>query len=213
MSAVIEDLRSRLAALQTRFAEVGTCAARTAVDVARGGAPASEELLAQLTATSVDFKALRDHVLEVVDRLEVILPQSTETLFSLRDLAPIVDALATTVANSHRLRRHEAARTAALHVIDRVQAIHHRDDSAFAPLADCQAMARAVHQEIARSIGTESDVLDWAERLRPFADLLEILEVEVTADDEHFTKLAESVAAAFGRELSVAAMRGRLSFR
>jgi len=209
----LDDLRARIAALRTRFAEVGTRAASAAADVAGGGAPPSEELLAQLTAAAQEFYALRDDVLETAASFEVILPKPADTVVSLRDLVPVVDALAAALANAERHRRHEAGRAAALHVIDRVQAVAHRDDPAFAPLAECQATARALHAEIAGSTASESDVIGWAERLRPFADLLEMLEGQGAMDDERFSQLADNVGAAFGRPLATAVTRGRLRLR
>jgi len=211
-SSGLDDLRARIAALQTRFAEVGTRAASAAADVRSGGAPPSEELLAQLSAAAQEFQALRDDVLETAARVEVVLPRPADTLVALRDLVPVVDAMAATLASAERHRRHEAGRAAALHVIDRIQAIVHHDEPAFAPLADCQAAARSLHEDIAASPGSDSDVLGWAERLRPFAALLEMLEGEGAVDDERFTELADSVADAFGRPLATAATRGRLRF-
>ena len=209
----LDDLRARIAALQRRFAEVGKRAASAAADVAEGGAPPSEDLLAQLTAAAQEVHALREDVLESATSFEVILPRPADTLVSLRDLVPVVDALAATLATAERHRRHEAGRAAALHVIDRVQAIAHRDDPAFGPLADCLAKARALRDEIAAAEGTDQAVTGWAEHLRPFADLLEMLEGQGAMDDERFTRLAESVAAAFGRALATAVTRGRLRFR
>ena len=119
--------------------------------------------------------------------------------------------LAASLANVDRHRRHEAGRAAALHVIDRVQAIVHGDDPNFAPLAECQASARAMHDEIAGAETTDEAVLAWAEHLRPFAALLEMLEGGV--DDARFAELADGVAAAFGPQLASAAMRGRLQLR
>ena len=206
----LDDLRRRIAALQTRFAELGTRAASAAADVRAGGAPPSEELLAQLAAVAQEFQALRDDVLETAASIEVVLPKPADTLVALRDLVPVVDAMAATLTNAESHRRHEAGRAAAVHVIDRVQAIVHHDDPAFAPLAECQAAARALHEEIVASPGSERDVLGWAERLQPFAALLEMLEAEGAVDDESFTQLADSVAAAFGRPLATAATRGRL---
>jgi len=209
----LDDLRARIAALRTRFAEVGTRAASAAADVAEGGAPPSEELLAQLTAAAQEFQALRDDVLDAAASLEVILPKPVATLVSLRDLVPVVDALATAVADAGRHRRLEAGRAAALHVINRVQAIAHHDDPTFAPLAECQATARALHDQIAGSAASGSDVIGWAERLRPFADLLEMLEGQGAMDDERFSQLADNVAVAFGRPLATAVTRGRLRLR
>jgi hypothetical protein len=209
----IDDLRSRLGALRARFVKTGTLAARMAAEIAAGGAPPSDEFLAQLTATNADFHALRDEVLEHVAHLEVVLPKPADAVVSLRDLVPVVDAIAETLTSGERNRRAEAGRDAALHVIDRVQAIGHHDDPAFAPLADCQAMARTLHEEIAGSAATDSNVVGWAARLKPFADLLDMLEEEGAVDDERFTQLADNVAAAFGRPLATAALRGRLRLR
>ena len=175
-----------------------------------GGTPPSEELLAQLATAAQDFQALRDDVLETAASVEVVLPKPADRLVSLLDLVPVVDAMAATLANAELHRRHEAGRAAALHVIDRVQAIVHHDEPAFAPLAECQAAARSLHEDIAASPGSESDVIGWAERLRPFAALLEMLEGKGAVDDERFTQLADSVADAFGRPLATAATRGRL---
>ena len=209
----VEELRVRLGALRARFVKVGTLAARRAAEIAAGGAPPSEEFLAELTATNADFHALRDDVLEHVSRLEVVLPKPADAVVALRDLVPVLDAIAATLAGGERNRRAEAARAAALHVIDRVQAIEHRDAPAFAPLAECQAKARALHQQIAASAVTDSEVARWAERLRPFADLLDMLEDASIVDDERFTQLTDNVAHAFGRPLATAALRGRLRLR
>jgi hypothetical protein len=208
---MVDDLRSRIAALQARFADVGARAARAADDVAGSGAPPSEELLAQLTATAAEFQRLREELLESAARFELVLPTPVDALATLRDLVPVLDMLATAAMNAERHRRHEAGRAAALHVIDRVQAVIHHDDPGFAPLAECQARARAMHEDIVRSAATDSDVAAWAERLRPFADLLEMLEGAV--DDERFAQLADSVATTFGPPLATAAMRGRLRLR
>src|SRR5215468_3891268 len=153
----IEDLRARLGALRARFVKVGTLAARRAAEIAAGGAPPSEEFVAELAATNADFHALRDEVLEHVARLEVVLPKPADAMVSLRDLVPVVEAIAAAAISGERNCRVEAGRAAALHVIKRVQAIRHRDESAFAPLADCQAMGRALHEEIAgASAATDS---------------------------------------------------------
>jgi hypothetical protein len=205
----VDDLRARIAALQGRFAEVGGRAAAAAAEVAAAGAPLSEELLTALTAAAEDFHALRDDVLDVAASLEVALPKPADALVSLRDLVPVVDAVATALANAEKRRRSEAARGAALAVIDRVEAIVHRDDPAFAPLVQCLATARALREEIVSA--DEGNAAVWAERLRPYADLLEMLEGGV--DDERFTQLADAVAAAFGRPLATAATRGRLRLR
>jgi len=210
----IDDLRGRLGALRARFVKVGKLAARTAAEVAAGGAPPSKQFLAELTATNAEFHALRAEVLEHVARLEVVLPKPADTVVSLRDLVPVVEAIVAAATSGERNRRAEAGRAAALHVINRVQAIQHQDDSVFAPLADCQAKARVLHEEIAAVAGaTDSDVVRWAERLRPFADLLDMLEEDGVVDDERFTQLADNVAAAFGRPLAAAALRGRLRLR
>ena len=68
-----------------------------------------------------------------------------------------------------------------------------------------------MHDEIAGAETTDEAVLAWAEHLRPFAALLEMLEGGV--DDARFAELADGVAGAFGPPLASAAMRGRLQLR
>src|SRR5690349_5500207 len=80
----LDDLRARIAALQTRFADVGARAAAAAADVAAGGAPPPEVLLAELAAAAQAFHLLRDDVLESVATLEVVLPMPSDALVSLR---------------------------------------------------------------------------------------------------------------------------------
>jgi hypothetical protein len=211
-TSVIDDLRARITAVQARFTEIGLRAARAAADLAVVGTPPSERLVAELAAAAAEFQALRDEVLESVATLEVVLPKPANTIRSLRDLLAVVDVLAATHPNvDDRHRRHDAARAAVMHVIDRVQAIVHDDDPSFAPLIECQAWAHAMHDEIVGTEATDADVLAWAERLRPFAALLEML--EGGADDGSFAKLADGVAAAFGQPLASAAMRGHLQLR
>jgi hypothetical protein len=205
----LDDLRARIMALQARFAEVGGRAAAAADEVVSSGAPPSDELLAALAAAAQEFHALRDDVLDAAAGLEAALPKPADTLVTLRDLVPAVEAVATGVALAEKRRRGEAARTAAVTVMDRVQTVVHRDDPAFAPLAELQGRARALREEIARA--GDTDVGAWTERLRPFADLLEMLEGGV--DDDRFMRLADAVAAAFGRPLATAATRGRLRLR
>ncbi|HEV8475022.1 MAG TPA: hypothetical protein VGR82_19775 [Methylomirabilota bacterium] len=209
----LDDLRARITALQARFAEVGGQAARAAADAAAIGAPPSEELLAALAAAAHDFHALRDEVLEAAATLEVALSKPADAIGSLRDLGPVLDAVGAAGAAAERRRRADAARAAALAVIDRVNAIAHRDDATFAPLADCQARARALRDTIAATGDDDRDVSAWVEALRPFADLLEMLEGQRAVDDERWTQLSDSVAGAFGRPLATAVTRGRLRLR
>src|SRR5262249_28825168 len=100
----VEDLRVRLGALRARFVKVGRLAARRAAEFAAGGAPPSEEFLAELTGTTADFHALRDDVLEHVARLEVVLPKPADAVVALRDLVPVLDAIAATLAGGERRR-------------------------------------------------------------------------------------------------------------
>ena len=209
----LDDLRTRIAALKTRFTDVGAQAARAAADATTLGVPPSEDLINALAAAAHDFHALRDEVLEVAATLEVVLPNPVDAIGSLRDLTPVLDAVSAASAAAERRRRLDAARAAALAVIDRVQSVAHRDDAAFAPLAECQARARTLRDAIAKADVGDSDVSAWAHELRPFADLLEMLEGQGTVDDERWTELADGVSAAFGRPLATAATRGRLRIR
>src|SRR5260370_18983127 len=142
MSARLDDLRQRLAALRTRFAEVAARAAAAAAAMRTSAVPA-EALLDDLRGTAPAFDELRLAILDEASALPSA-PDPTR-LATLNAL----DALVTTIggAQTQRARRAagEAARDDALSALDRVLTLGPREDTNFPPPAECPGQAPEPH--------------------------------------------------------------------
>src|SRR6266403_1618318 len=209
MSARLDDLRQRLAALRTRFAEVAARAAAAAAAMRASAVPAAA-LLDDLRGTAADFDELR---LAILDEART-LPSAPEParLGTLKAL----DALVTTIdgAEADRARRAawEAARDDALSALDRVMTLVHREDTNFPPLAECQAKARELHAALsaAQPADLERVTTMVSGGIRPFAELVALAEGWNRLDDERCALLQDSISQNFGRPLALATVRGKL---
>lgn len=189
-------LAVRLAALASR----GTAAAAA---LAAPGTPPPDTLLRELADARRDFTALRDEALTAATALGLPTPPP-QTIDSTRDLEAILKALVEAAAQAEQRAVTATALAKAVAVLDGIAALAHRDDPAFAALAACQSRAADVRAALAAS-GT----LDAAATM-PFASLLVLMDRQQSLDDEEWGALQDAVAAAFGRPLAVAAMRGKL---
>src|SRR6266850_743930 len=209
MSARLDDLRQRLAALRPRFAEVAARAAAAAAAMRAGAVPA-EALLDDLRGTAADFDELRLAILDEASALPRA-PDPTR-LGTLKAL----DALVTTIggAQTDRARRAawEAARDDALSALDRVMTLVHREDTNFPPLAECQAKARELHAALsaAQPADLERVTTMVSGGIRPFAELVALAEGWNRLDDERCALLQDSISQNFGRPLALATVRGKL---
>src|SRR5438874_61530 len=209
MSARLDDLRQRLTALHTRFAEVAARAAAAAAAMRASAVPAAA-LLDDLRGTAADFDELR---LAILDEART-LPSAPEParLGTLKAL----DALVTTIdgAEAERARRAawEAARDDALSALDRVMTLVHREDTDFPPLAECQAKARELHAALwaAQPADLERITTMVSGGIRPFAELVALAEGWNRLDDERCALLQDSISQNFGRPLALATVRGKL---
>jgi len=209
MSARLDDLRQRLTALRTRFAEVAARAAAAAAAMRASAVPAAA-LLDDLRGTAADFDELR---LAILDEART-LPSAPDParLGTLKAL----DALVTTIdgAEADRARRAawEAARDDALSALDRVMTLVHREDTNFPPLAECQAKARELHAALsaAQPADLERVTTMVSGGIRPFAELVALAEGWNRLDDERCALLQDSISRNFGRPLALATVRGKL---
>src|SRR2546428_36130 len=141
-TARLDDVRQRLAALRTGFAEVGARAAAAAAEVRASAAPA-QALLDDLRETSADFDELRVALLEEANAFAGA--PDPARIRTLKALGALVSALERVEAERARRTAWEAARENALGVLDRVVTLIHREDKDASALADCQAKARELH--------------------------------------------------------------------
>lgn len=124
---------------------------------------------------------------------------------SLAQTSAILDALR---AERER-RRHEERRTAAVAVLDRVMMLGHADEAAFEPLVKCQAKAAVLRRQMADGGASEATEAILAGR-HPFCVLLDTIGRLHRLSDDEWSGLLESLTAAFGRNLAVAILRGRI---
>jgi class 3 adenylate cyclase len=222
------DLQWELAALTERCSQLGA----ELLDISRAmqgaGSLPPETLGRQIVALRGAFAELRARASQRAGPAGIAVPATMESLASLSELEPLVAAVAqaevgrNAVARASkavpeddkaRLAALEAAVQRAIGVFNRVLAVHHQDDAAFQPLLECQAKASELRLKLSRVTSTSRDYP--AERvdeaMMPFADLLTLVLGRENLDDERWMRLEENVGRAFGRQLVIAATRGRLA--
>lgn len=209
MKQAHEDLQRRIAALRTRFADVGARAEAAARAVA-ATSPPPERLIQDFTAVSAEFAVLRAAVLEAAAALA--RPPAASSITRLRDLESVTAAVLAAEEERARQAAWDVARENAAGVLERVAALVHREDKDFSALAECQVNARdllaAVSGPPPADAAQQMTALEV--RLRPFVALITLAEGWNRLDDERCARLQDEVAQAFGRPLGLAALRGKL---
>jgi hypothetical protein len=205
--ANLDTLRRQIAATQARFAALGVRLARAAQGLLTSGTLPAPALLREVHDATQEFHAVRAAVLDAAASLEVLPFARPREITSMRDLAPLMDAVVRAADHATRRRRLDAARAAAFGVLNRVPAIVHREQSVFAPLVACQEKARALRAAIvgAMPIDIEVEARAWTRAVTPFGALLELI------DGARAAELEPTVAAAFGHRLATAAAHGDLA--
>ena len=134
---------------------VATCSGATAATALSGsGTPPTDDLVHALRDAGRDFAALRAEALAAAGAAGVTAPPA-EAIASTRHLEDVLRALVQTLEVEERRAALARVRAEALAVLDRVAALVHRDDPAFAALARCHKRANAVRAALAAS--SESD--------------------------------------------------------
>jgi len=91
-------------------------------------------------------------------------------------------------------------------------ALIHREDPGFGPLAESQARARDLHGALTSSTprGLEHETVMISGKLRPFAELLALVDGWNTLDDDPLAPfLQDAITEAFGRPLALAGHAGQ----
>ena len=200
---VARELLKKNAALTKRLAALGARGSAAAAALSRPGAPPPDELVNALGEASREFVALRNEVFEAAAALGLQTP-SAETINSTRRLDAMLKLLLEGLEKAEKQAQAAAALSKTVAVLDRIAALAHRDDPAFAPLAACQSRAADVRAALA-----SSGKLDLA-AAGPFTSLLMLMDGPKNLSDEQWGALEDQVAATFGRALAVAASRGKL---
>jgi hypothetical protein len=202
-------LAHRLAALRSDFAALGARAASAADSLAHAQPPPTM-LLDELHAATRAFADLRTAMLERAGALAVVVDDGK--LGTLRDLEPVLTAIASAEEHRARVAAWEEARNAAFAVLDRVLALVHRDDKALPSLDEAQGRARELRAALDGAPPAElaQETAALTGRTRPYADLLALVEGWNVLDDDRCAALQDAVTEAFSRSLGLAALRGRV---
>lgn len=105
-------------------------------------------------------------------------------------------------------------RDAALRAIDKILRLSLRDGGALPALASCRDHALVLRQsvEVCGDEPLPPEALSLASGQHPFASLLVMVEGNTSLTDAQWALLHSSVSGAYGRQLAIAAARGRLVF-
>jgi hypothetical protein len=204
-----EDLGRRLSALRADFAALGTRAADAASALA-ARLPPPAALLDELTAAREAFSDLRHAMLEQAGALALVL--DAEGLGTLRDLEPVLAAIAAAEERRALVAAWEEGREGALVVLDRTMALIHREEKGFGALEECQNRARDLHGVLTGAMpkDLEHETKMLSGRLRPFVELMALVDGWNELDDDRCAFLQDAITQSFGRPLALAALRGKL---
>src|SRR5262249_28203935 len=204
------DLLLQFTSLTTSFSQLGVQLSQAAGALQELGLPPSASLLGDLAASRRDFTDLCANVLALAEGLAVApLPPPVE-LASLVDLRPLLQRV---VEAEQKRAAVESLHQHALLALDRVLAITRRDGSDFPPLLECQGRARELHSAISEASWPQAHPAAGSLAMgeHPFAQLLLLVEGQEELDDDQWALLQDVVEQTFGKSLSIAASRGRLS--
>ena len=212
MNPAHEDLARRLAALRARFADLGRRSAEASRNLAATAPPAAS-LIEELRTARQGFAELRIAVLAQTGALKPA--PASDSLRSVGDLEPVLRAIVEADALSIRKAAWEEARQNTLKLLDVVLALVHEEDPAFAALVGCQDKARELRAGVTALAPDDFDreTKTLGARVAPYGDLLALVEGWNALDDDRCALLQDAIAQAFGRQLALAALRGKLSFR
>jgi hypothetical protein len=178
-------------------------AAEVVNGLASRGAPAPDGFVRRLAEAGQTFAALRAEAFEVARSLGLPVPG----IASVRSAADLDEMLRVLLATAEALEQRaamEAARASAVAVLDRAARLVHGSEPGFEPLRRCQERARQL-----RTAVLEATDVDAAATV-PFAALVRFVDSPDHVDDAEWQALHDTVAAAFGPRLAMAAGRGRL---
>jgi hypothetical protein len=206
---ILEELRADAAALRNQFTTLGQRLRAAGDALGTLGEPPESELFDALVEARTRFENLRARSADLAS-LHGLAPVTTDACHSLKDIELVCDSLAR--VESDRANSREQL-TAAMRMLERVQAIEHRDGKAIEDLEECKARARDKHSTLlgARSDNAPVDASALLLDLQSYRQLLSLIEAADDLDDSECQALFESVAADFGKLLATVALRGKLS--
>lgn len=202
MEPTHQNLLTKLASLSENFPNLGIRLSLAAKELQNAGTPPSESLLEEVMAYCKDFANLKHLGLTLAKSAQV----STGAILSCKDLENLIKTVT--------LQIESPTHQQALYILNQVLAIAHPEQPEFPPLQPVKAQARELYQLIsdaksAKKLPDEAQAL--IEGTHPLSAVLKLVEVGQNLDDEQWLNLEAKVDAAFGKKLTVAIYRGKLT--
>lgn len=201
MEVTQNHLLSKVGSLSDNFSNLGIRLSLAAKELQNTGIPPLEDLLEELMIYSRDFTDLKEQGLKLAKTSQV----STGVISSLTDLESLIKA----VTKSTELSTSQPA----LDILNQILAITHKEQPEFPPLKLAQAKAQELYQIISqrKSEKLSDDAQALIEDRHPLSAILKLVEHGKNLDDEQWLELEEKVNITFGKKLTLAISRGKLT--
>ncbi|MEM1171333.1 MAG: hydrogenase [Cyanobacteria bacterium P01_H01_bin.35] len=201
MERTNHNLLEKLASLSDNYPNLGIRLSLAAKELQNAGTPPSESLLEELMAYCKDFADLKDQGLKLAQTSQV----SIGAILSLTDLENLIK----TVSKTTELSTSQSA----LDLLNQILAIAHQEQPEFAPLESVKTQAQQLYQIISqtKSAKLSDDAQALIEDRHPLSAVLKLVKQGKNLDDEQWLELEEKVNAAFGKKLTLAISRGKLT--
>ena len=201
MEITQHNLLAKVASLSENFSNLGIRLSLAAKELQNVGTPLLESLLEELMDYSRDFAEVKEQGLKLAETSQV----STGVISSLRDLEKLIEAVTKTTELS--------VTQPALDILNQVLAIAHEEQPEFPPLELIKVQAQELYQKISqiKSEVSSDDAQALREEKHPLSALLKLVKQGTILDDEEWLELEEIVSAAFGKKITLAISRGKLT--
>jgi TonB family protein len=205
MQQTSASLRRELEDLKTTFSLLSDRLSRANEQFRKAAVALPEDLLADLSYYKRRLAAFGGKVLAYGKDLSLLIDLPVADLDDL-------DRSLHILAEVEEQHRKAVVKDNAIAVLDRVLQIARRDGAAFSPLLECQKKAQALRQAIARFPSPEPhpEAHQLAAGKHPFSLLLYLVDHQSDLTDNEGLCFHEIVAESFGKDVAIAAIRGKL---
>ena len=197
----LKNLLQQTESLREVFPDLGEQLAKAARRLELSGRPIPDNLL----------KGTTDYHEDLLDLLARALRCAEASKFS---HLPKIGAMASFVELESFLDTLLEAKSEVM-VLERVQAIAQCDNIELPSLQECQAKARELILEVLNSEWStvSSAIKSLADQKGPYSGLVKIIEEQETLGDTEWASIQEELSESFGKDLAVAASRGKLTLQ
>jgi hypothetical protein len=197
----LENLLQQTESLREVFPDLGGQLGKAARRLELSGRPVSDNLLKGTTDYHEDLLDLFARGLRCAEASKFSHLPKTGEIASFADLESFLDTLLEAQCE--------------MMVFERVQAIAHCDNIVLPSLPECQAKARELRLEVLSSEWSTvpSAIQSLTDQKGPYSGLLKIIEEREDLDDTEWASIQEELNGSFGKDLAVAAARGKLTLR